>query len=128
MLVSTAHSSSFSRFNTHSSYSLKQPNLIFKDLAFSQFKTFWVKKLNPNSDRSASNDILVRIILGKDESLHRIEKMPTQSNSSKLQFGDIVLRREVKKRAASEVSHKSRNGIIMCKTKTDQFGDAKYVV
>ncbi|KAK8526208.1 hypothetical protein V6N12_020687 [Hibiscus sabdariffa] len=43
--------------------------------------------------------------------------MPTRSNSSKLPFGDIVLRREVMKRAALEVSHKSCNGINLCKTK-----------
>ncbi|KAK8598623.1 hypothetical protein V6N13_094587 [Hibiscus sabdariffa] len=59
MLVSTVHSSSFSRFNIHYAYSLKQPNLISKALAFPQFMTFCVKKPNSNSELSASNDIPV---------------------------------------------------------------------
>ncbi|GMJ08522.1 hypothetical protein like AT2G30720 [Hibiscus trionum] len=51
MPVSSAHSSSFSRINTHSSCSLKQPNLTFP-----QFRTFCVIKTNPDADLSASND------------------------------------------------------------------------
>ncbi|KAE8726689.1 Detected protein of confused Function [Hibiscus syriacus] len=59
MPVSTAHSSSFSRFNTHFSNSLKQPILTSKAATFPQIRTFCVEKPNPNADLSASNDIPV---------------------------------------------------------------------
>lgn len=41
-----------------------------------------------------------------------------RSNPSKLQFGEIVLEREVIKRAPSEVSHENHTGAILCKKET----------
>ncbi|TYG54116.1 hypothetical protein E1A91_D09G152300v1 [Gossypium mustelinum] len=38
-----------------------------------------------------------------------------RSNPSKLQFGEIVLEREVIKRAPSEVLHENHTGVILCK-------------
>ncbi|KAK8663606.1 hypothetical protein V6N13_083415 [Hibiscus sabdariffa] len=55
MPVFTSNSSPFSRFNTHFSNSLKQPNLTSKPQTFPQIRTFCVKK----TDLSASDDIPV---------------------------------------------------------------------